>query len=85
MSVPIVMWYTKSHAEALDQADIHLDRFAREAERRHADEHRAAAVREAVEDRDLVALRRQLARDREPGRPGADDRDPFRTPHDLRA
>ena len=70
-------------AEALDEPDVHLDRFARQAERRHADEHRPAAVREAVEDRDLVALGRELARDRDPGRPRTDDRDPLLARRDL--
>ena len=50
-------------AEALDEPDVHLDRLAREAERGDADEHRAAGVRQAVEDRDLVALGRELAGD----------------------
>ena len=72
-------------AEPLDEPDVHLDRLARQAERRDADEHRAAAVRQAVEDRDLVALRRELAGDGEPGRPGADDRDPLVARRDLRA
>ena len=71
------------HAESLDEADIHLDRLARQAECRHADEHRAATVREAVEDRDPVALHRQLTGDRQPGRPGADDRDPLVARRDL--
>ena len=51
------------HAEALDQPDVHLDRFARQPEGRHADEHRAAGVRQAVVDGDLVALGRELAGD----------------------
>ena len=71
------------HAEAFDQSDVHLDGLARQAEGRHADEHRAAAVGQAVEDRALVALHRELARDRDPGRPGADDRDPFGARSDL--
>ena len=32
------------HAQPLDQPDVHLDRLARQAERRDADQHRAAAV-----------------------------------------
>ena len=71
-------------AEPLDEPDVHLDRLARQAERRDADEHRAAAVRQAVEDRDLVALRRELAGDGETGRPGADDRHPLVARRDLR-
>jgi hypothetical protein len=71
-------------AEALDEADIHLDRLAREAERGHPDEHRAAAIREAVVDGDLVALRRQLARDRDSRRSRPHDRDPFFPWGDLR-
>ena len=63
------------HAQPLDEADVHLDRLAREAERGHADEHRPAAERQAVVDVDAVALHRQLARDRDPRRPGAHDRD----------
>ncbi len=70
-------------AEPLDEPDVHLDRLARQAERRDADEHRAAAVGQAVEDRDLVALDRELARDGETGRPGADDRDPLLAGGDL--
>ena len=70
-------------AEPLDEPDVHLDRLARQAERRHADEHRAAAVRQAVEDRDLVALHRELAGDRQAGRPGADHRDPLVARRDL--
>ena len=69
--------------EALDEADVHLDGLARQPEGRHADEHRAAAVREAVEDRDLVALGRELARDRESGRSGADDRDALGAGRDV--
>ena len=71
------------HAEALDEPDVHLDRLARQAERRDADEHRAAAVGQAVEDGDLVALHRQLARDGEAGRAGPDDRDPLVARRDL--
>ena len=63
-------------AQPLDQPDVHLDRLARQAEGRHADEHRAAAVRQLVEDRDLVAAVGQLARDGDAGGAGADDRDP---------
>ena len=70
-------------AEALDQPDVHLDRLARQAEGGDADEHRAAGVRQAVEDRDLVALGRELARDGEPGRTGPDDRDPLVARRDL--
>ena len=70
-------------AEALDEPDVHLDRLARQAEGRHADEHRPAAVRQAVEDGDLVALRRELAGDGDAGRTGADDRDPLVARRDL--
>ncbi len=73
----------EGHAQALDQADIHLDGFAWQTERGHADEHRAAAVRQAVEHRALVALHGKLARDRESGWTCADDRDPFRAGRDL--
>ena len=70
-------------AEPLDEADVHLDRLAREAEGRDADEHRPAGVRQAVEDGDLVALGRQLAGDGQPGRAGADDRDALGARRDL--
>ena len=69
MSMPIVVSKTKRDAEPLDEPDVHLDRLARQAERGHADEHRAAAVRQAVEDGDLVALGRELAGDGD-ARPG---------------
>ncbi len=52
-------------------------------EGRHADQHRAARVRQAVEDRALVTLRREFPRDREAGRSRADDRDPLGTRRDL--
>ena len=83
MSTPIVVSKTKRDAEPLDEPDVHLDRLAREAERGHADEHRAAAVRQAVEDGDLVALGRELAGDRDAGRSGPDDRDPLVARRDL--
>ena len=83
MSTPIVVSNTKRDAEPLDEPDVHLDRLARQAEGGDADEHRAAAVRQAVEDGDLVALGRQLAGDGDAGRPGADDRDPLRARRDL--
>ena len=73
--MPIVVSKTKRDAQALHQADVHLDRLARQAERRDADEHRAAAERQAVEDGDLVAAGRELAGDRQAGRAGADHRD----------
>ena len=65
------------HAELLDEPDVHLDRFARQAEGGHADEHRPAAVRQAVEDGHLEALERQLAGDGDPGRSGPDHGDPL--------
>ena len=71
------------HAQPLDEADVHLDRLAREAERGDADEHRAAAVGQAVVDVDAVALHRELARDGDPGRSGADDRDLLRAGLDV--
>ena len=73
----------EADAEALDEPDVHLDRLARQAEGRHADEHRPACERQAVEDRDLVALGRQLASDGQAGRPGTDDRDPLLARRDL--
>ena len=83
MSTPIVRVEHEPDAQPLDQADVHLDRLARQAEGGHADEHRAAAVGQAVEDGDLVALHRQLAGDGQAGRPGADDRDPLVARRDL--
>ena len=71
-------------AQALDEADVHLDRLARQAERRDADQHRAAAEGQAVEDRDLVAAGRELAGDREAGRTRADHRDPLLARRDGR-
>ena len=62
-------------AEPLDEADVHLDRLARQAERRDADEHRPAGIRQAVEDRHHEALQGELAGDGQPGRAGADDGD----------
>src|SRR4029079_12819312 len=60
-------------AQAFDEADVHLDRLAREAEGGNADEHRPAGVGQAVEDRDLLALGGQLAGHGQPGRTGPDD------------
>ena len=71
-------------AEPLDQPDVHLDRLARQAEGRDADEHRAAGVGQAVEDGDLVALGRELAGDGESGRSRADHRDPLLARRDAR-
>ena len=62
-------------AQPLDELEVHLDGFARETEGGDADEHRAAAVGQLVEDGDLVAGRGQLARDGDAGGSGADDRD----------
>src|SRR5439155_288936 len=70
-------------AEPLDEPNVHLDRLARQAEGRDADEHRPAAVRQAVEDGDPDALHRELASDRETGRSGTDDRDALRSRGDL--
>ena len=75
MSRPMRVSYRKRHAQPLDQAEVHLDGLARQAEGGHADEHRAARVGQLVEDRHLVAGDGQLARDGDAGRPGADDRD----------
>ena len=65
------------HAQPLDEAYIHFDRFAWQAEGGNADQHRAPAIWQAVEDSDLVTLGRQLTRDRQAGRPGTDHRDPL--------
>ena len=71
------------HAQPLDQADVHLDRLARQPEGGDADQHRAAAERQAVEDGALVALDRELARDGEAGRAGAHHRDALGARRDL--
>src|SRR5215213_6261102 len=69
--------------ESLDEPDVHLDCLARQAERRDADEHRPAAIGQRVEDGDLEALHRELAGDRQAGRPGAHDRDALVARRDL--
>ena len=74
----------EADAQPLDQLEVHLDRLTRQAEGRHADEHRAAAVGQLVEDRDLVAGSGQLARHGDAGRAGADDRDGRVARRDLR-
>ena len=71
------------HAEPLDEPHVHLDGLSRQAEGGDADEHRAAAVRQAVEHRALVALHRELAGDGHTGRAGTDDRDPLLARGDL--
>jgi hypothetical protein len=71
------------HPQPLDEADVHLDRLARQAERGDADEHRAAAVGQAVVDVDAVALHRELARDGDAGRSCAHDRDLLRACLDV--
>ena len=63
--------------------DVHLDRFARQSERRHADQHRSAAVGQAVVDIDAVALHGELAGHGDAGRAGADDRDALRPSLDV--
>ena len=72
---PDVHVVVEPDAQPLDEADVHLDRLARKAERGHADEHRPAREREAVVDVHAVALHRQLARDRDARRPCAHDGD----------
>ena len=62
-------------AQALHEAEVHLDGLPRQAEGGHADEHRAAREGQLVEDGHLVAGDGQLARDREAGGTGADDGD----------
>ena len=62
-------------AQPLHEPEVHLDGLARQAEGGHADEHRAAAVGQLVEDGDLVAGDGQLTRDGHARRAGADDRD----------
>ena len=42
--------------EALDEADVHLDRLARQTERGNADEHRAPGVWQRIEDGDRFVL-----------------------------
>ena len=75
MSRPIGVSKTEAHAQPLDEPEVHLDRLARQAEAGHADEHRAAAEGQLVEDGHLVAGDGQLARDGDAGRAGADDGD----------
>ena len=53
---------TEAHAEPLDEAEVHLDGLPRQAERGHADQHRAAGIGQLVEDGDLVTGHGQLAR-----------------------
>ena len=60
------------HAESLNEAHVGLDCFAWKSEGRNADEHGAAAVRQAVVDGDLVALHGELACNGEAGGAGAD-------------
>ena len=71
------------HAESLDEAHVGLNCFARKSEGGNADEHRAAAVREAVIDGDLVALHGELARNGETGGAGTDHGDALGTWCDL--
>ena len=62
-------------AQPFHEAHVHLDRLAGQPEGGHADQHRAAGEREAIEDGDAVTLDRQLAGDRDARRPGPDHRD----------
>ena len=71
-------------AQALDQTHVHLDRFAGQPERRDTDQHRAAGVGQAVEDRALEALHRELPGDRHAGRSRANDRDALSAGFDVR-
>ena len=71
------------HAESLNEAHVGLDCLARKSERRNADEHRAAAVRQAVVDGDLVALHGELARNGEASRPSTDHGDALGAWRDL--
>ena len=70
--------------EPLDEADVHLDRLARQPERGHADEHRAAAVGQAVVDVDAETVQGELPRDRDPGRAGTHHRNFLRPSLDVR-
>ena len=73
----------KLHAETLDEAHVGLNRFTRKSECRNADEHRAAAIRQAVVNGDLVALHGELARHRETGRASTNHRNALGAWRDL--
>ena len=72
------------HAELLNQAYVRLNRFAWESEGGDADQHGAAAVREAVIDGDLVALDGEFTRNGESGGTGANHRNALGARRDLR-
>ena len=74
----------KLHAELLNQADVGLNCFAWQAECWDANEHGAAAVRQAVIDGDLVALDGKFARHRETSRARTDHRNALGARRDLR-
>ena len=74
MSLPIVVSKTNGHPAARPAG--RPSRWLRAGDgRRNADEHLAAAVRQAVVHGDLVALRRKLAGDRDARGTGTDDGD----------
>ena len=75
MSRPMRVLKRKVTPRRSTRRNVHLDRLAREAEGRHADEHRAAGVGQLVEDGHLVAGDGQLARHGDARRAGADHRD----------
>ena len=74
----------KLHAELLNQTDVGLNCFAWQAEGGNANQHGAAAVRQAVIDGDLVALDGKLARHREACGSGTDHRNALSARRDLR-
>ena len=71
------------HPKSLDEAYVGLNCFARKPEGRNADEHRAAAIRQAVVDGDLVALDGELACNGETGRTRANHGDALGAWRDL--
>ena len=72
------------HAELLNEAHVGLNRLAWEAEGGDADQHGAAAVREAVIDGDLVALDGEFTRNGEASRSGANHGHTLGARRDLR-
>jgi hypothetical protein len=84
MSGPIFLSYLNVTPQPLHETGVHLDRLARQPEGRHADQHRAAGKREAVEDSHAVSLDRELTGDGDARRPGAHHRDALVAQRDLR-
>jgi hypothetical protein len=66
---------THVHAHVDDVADLFVEDFLGQAERRNVDAHQPAGPRQLLEDGDLIAERHQIVRDGERRRAGADERD----------